>query len=202
MTLPYARLTLDAEIAGVERTGVFELPGGPQGASSIGEIYRTGFLVEDTGTGVLALLSRLRDDIDLDDGTVRVSGGGQHAFAIDAEAPTTTTKPNSTEPYQWGSSPDPTVGPNKHTATGAHKEAQQAVLMSYIRNGVAGDSFTPATLELFEHSESGIYEPLTVGLEDPETAIVNDDPTAADVSFTAVSVLDVDQALSQLQRLP
>ncbi|WP_435065894.1 hypothetical protein [Halobaculum sp. EA56] len=200
MTLEYVRLTIEAEINSTQRTGVFEWAPAAEGAGVISGGIRTGTIVESGGQAALALLSRLSDQVEARGQAIRVSGGGQLAFQLEAETPTTGTKPNG-DTFQWGSDPDPTVGPNAHTATGADKEAQQAVLLTYLSRS-DGDSFTPATLEFFEYSSNGFLDPLSVALEDPEVSIVNDDPTAADISMTAVSVLDLEQALTQRQRQP
>ncbi len=195
------RLTIEGEVAGIQRTGVFEFgeygPRGEEGGgASVEDQIRTGFLLENAGE---AILNAYRDAVDSSApfrrGIHVDRGGGQHALELDFATPQNGRKSDGSH-FQWGSSSDPDAGPNEHTATGGSAEEQMAVLINYLRH-VRIDSTSPATFEWGEYSSEGILDPLKVVVESPSVIASNDSPGWADGTMTLVETVDLEAVVDK-----
>lgn len=200
--LGYAAFEIEAPVAsdGSLKTGRFEVVGAAEGRYSLTESIRTGYLIDSGFDNVVSIYNQLTEnDAPLRQGVHLDLGGGEHAVELEFENPGESTTPDGTV-AQWGSSVDTADGPNPHTATGAAKEQQMAVLMNYLRKGRT-DSFTPATLQFGEIHPGGFLEDsLDVAIEQPNTTLTNDSPSRFDVAITFVATSDIKQTLAGKQR--
>jgi len=200
------KLTITADFGGTtgQKTGVFELgENGPRGdeggGASIEDTIRTGFLLENAGQSVLNAYKQAVDDAAPFRRGIHVDfGGGQHVLEVDFATPQNQTKDDGSM-FQWGSSGDPDVGPNEHTATGGSPQQQMAVLINYLRQGRI-DSSTPATFETGPYSSDGILEPLDVVVESPNMTITNDSVGWADGTLTLVETVDIEAVVDKTLR--
>lgn len=195
----YVSFEITSNIGGTQRTGVFEVSAAREGAFSFEHTGRTGYLAENGVSNIVALFNRAFDSGDGFKKGIHVAlGAGEHAMELECNTPGTTKLPDGSVP-QWGSSASTSDGPNRHTATGASKEAQMAVLMEYWRTSTT-DSLATAKLEAYEYSSSGIMEPLTVAMEQPTVRIDNQNPQRGDISITFVETQDLEQTIDAYSR--
>lgn len=196
----FVSLEITARIDGAERTGVFEIVGAEAGKYTFESSVRTGYLVEGGFSNIMALFKRFYEDSgggSFKQGVHISLGSGERAYEVDFNSPGESTTPDGTV-AQWGSSGDPTVGPNKHTATGASKETQMAVLHEYLGASTL-DGLSPATLSAYEWSTSGIFDPLTVAIEQPTMALTDSSPSRFDGSLTMVETTDLNETWDALE---
>lgn len=191
MTQEYATLTIpDVEYSDGTHDLVFEMGIGEENAVQIDQSIRTGFLIDSGLDDAIAFFEGLFDPSDSKTESITYDpGSGQFTTDIQVQTPQDTPR-NDGSYFQWGSSPDPDVGPNEHTATGADVWAQQAVFINALRVA-APDSVEPAQLSIGEFSPSGIFDPIDVAVENPSVNLAANTPGIADVSVTLISVLDI-----------
>lgn len=196
MTQEFVALEVDPDYGDGQgtRTARFEWMPADEGKSSVSDDIRTGFLVEGLGSTALQMITRLAGGSNTQ--SVTIAGGNQHALTFEFQTPQNTPKPGGGD-YQWGTSAS-TADLDYSTATGGSKEQQQFVLINAIRHA-STDSITPARLECFEYSQSGLARDshLQVYLESPSTDIINNQPGRADGTLTAVETIDLQQALDK-----
>jgi len=188
----YIALEITADFDDVgEKTSRFEFVKGDDSKISMEQSIRTGFLLNNSFDNIAALVSELTNDEDTDRKGLHLDvGGGEHALTLEFQVPRATTKPNG-DIAQWGSSSDPAIGPNRHTATDAGKIQQMQTFMEFLRVG-SPDSGAPARLTFGEYSPSGYLDDyLSVALEEPSIVVDNADPHWADGSVTLVETQDL-----------
>lgn len=199
--LDHARLTItaDPDGDGNQETGVFTLAGNLEEEQTI----RTGFIGKSE-SGINAVISNLvRDYGELEDelspeqrkAVALDLGGGEHAVQIQFKGWEGAYLDG--EPVQWGNDPDPSR--TMATATGEPPMTQMEVLSRYVTAGEI-DSRSPAILEYGEHHAGGLYEPLDVLLEQPQTRRTYEEPTTFTGSLTLISTQNVNTYLDALAR--
>jgi len=196
-----AALEIDVPYPDGEQTARFEL--GPLGDEQPGVIedkIRTDFLVESSLSQIIAAISEVTGSGESRKGFNFDLGGGQHAVEIQWNSPGQTAKPNG-DLYQWGTSPDPSVGPNEKTATGGTPAEQQAVFIHALRLA-APDSLTPARLEVGEYRPGGILpdDHLDVYVENPSVTYATDKPATHDGSVTLIETWALDEAIDSAEQ--
>lgn len=187
-------LEIDVDFGGSvgEVTGRFEFPGGDEGSWSVEPAIRTGYLLNNSFDDIAALFTELTGDGDADRKGLHFDvGGGEHAVQLQFQVPVDGTNPDTGQIAQWGSSSDPTVGPNRHTATGADRTQQMQTFMEYLRVG-GSSSLTPARFTWGEYCPGGYLDDyLAVAIEEPSVMENNVDPYWADGSMVVVETRDL-----------
>lgn len=196
--LEYARLTIEADVDGdgTDETGIFELYGDLDTTSGV----RTDWTVDGALGTVNSVISGLADDgEDKRQGFYGDLGSGSHFVQIDCSSWEDATKADGS-PLQWGDDPEP--GRSATSATGADALTQLHVLERYLTVGET-DSRNPATLEYGEFSQSGLYDPLGVVLEEPQLTRNHSEETSSfSLSLTCIAAADLREAWDAVQRLP
>ena len=197
---PFCALELDVDYGSGPVTARFEFMPAIEGRSTISEDIRTGYLVDGAGSTVNAIFTEFFGDGEAARKGVHVDfGGGQHVFDIDFQTPGDATKRDDS-PYQWGTSADPSVGPNEQTATSAGQMQQQAVFMNALRLA-SPDSITPARFSYGEYSPDGFLDDhLDVAIESPSITYSNDQSHIADGTITLVETVDLNLPLDAQAR--
>jgi hypothetical protein len=191
----FLSLEIDADFGGSigQKTGVFQMVAGSEGAYSVEQAIRTGYILNNAFDSLSALFTDLTGEAGDPDrkGLHLDVGGGEHAITLQFQTPGQLTTPDRTV-AQWGSSPDPADGPNRHTATGeTDKLTQMQVLMEYIRISTTG-SLSPARLTYGQYNPDGFLDDyLSVAIEEPSILVDNRDPAWADGSMTLVETRDL-----------
>jgi len=120
------------------------------------------------------------------------AGGGAHQVEIDARA-------WSGSDGQWGATGDDSQV-TAVDATGAPADRQLFVLDRALSVAQVG-SMNPATLEVGEYSQDGLYAPLDVLVEQPSVVYNPEQSTSSiDVSLVCVETLDLGGAVDALTR--
>jgi len=149
-----------------------------QVSAAIGEYFDTG--------GSVGLGDTKRKTFAVD------AGGGAHQVEIDAVA-------WSGSPGQWGATGDDSQV-TAVDATGAPADRQLFVLDRALSVATV-DSRTPATLEVGEYSQDGLYAPLDVLVEQPSGVFNPEQSTSTiDESLVCVETLDLGTAVDALTR--
>lgn len=181
MTLQKAKLTVDADVDGdgSAETGIFEFEGNLNITTGI----RTGFIIENRGSTINSVVSsNIGNGESKRRGVFLDLGGGTHYVEVNFRG-------WEGSPGQWGD--DGTDdGVSKTDATGAGPVSQLDVLKKYLLVGEF-DSRGPATLEYGEYSSSGVYEPLDVVVEAPQSTKAAEDGSWFDGSITFLEVIDM-----------
>lgn len=195
-----ARLTLppaDVDGDGSEEVGVFEF---------IGDLTITvkqtrSYLIETAGTAsqVSAVIGEYFDSSpSVDAGETKRktfavdAGGGAHQVEIDARA-------WSGSDGQWGNTGDDSQV-TATDSTGADADRQLFTLDRYLSVATV-DSRTPATLEVGEYSESGLYGPLDVLVEQPSGVFNPEQSTSTiDESLVCTETINLGNAVDALTR--
>ena len=193
-------ITADFDTVG-EKTGRFEVLKGSDSKMSMEQSIRTGFLLNNSFDNIAAVFSDQTSGDDTDRKGLHLDvGGGEHALPLEFQTPRETRKSNG-DIAQWGSSSNPGVGPNRHTATGAGKIQQMQTFIEYLRVG-APDSATPAEFTFGEYCPSGYLDDhLLVALEEPSINVNNADPYWADGSVVLVETRDLRDEADAAQQL-
>lgn len=173
MVDPPATLTITSDFPSGTYTGVFEF--GPYGSESrpgsIEEAVDDKPLLDNSFDQTLSLVpNTLTDPVLSGDGRQSVNidvGAGTHGFQLQASL--NHSKVEGSHP-QWGSSADPAVGPNEHTATGANPITQGIVFLQYLTVDTT-DSLKTATFEMGPYSTGGFLDPLDVAVRNPSWEI-------------------------------
>jgi len=201
-TQDYIALEITADFDSVgEKTGRFEFVKGDDSKISMEQSIRTGFLLNNSFDSIIAIFSELTNGDDTDRKGLHLDvGGGEHALTLEFQTPRETRKSNG-DIAQWGSSSNPGVGPNRHTATGAGKIQQMQTFIEYLRVG-SPDSATPAEFTFGEYCPSGYLDDhLLVALEEPSINVNNADPYWADGSVVLVETRDLRDEADAAQQL-
>lgn len=189
MTLQKARLTIDADVDGdgSKETGVFEMAGNMD--LSPGE--RTGYLIGGRGSNINAVFSSTFAEGNSKKKGVHLNlGGGARTVGLQFWVWEGSS-------FQWGN--DANKGKTEASATGQDPLTQIDVLVRYITVGEI-DSRNPAKLEYGEYSDSGLYEPMDVVIEEPQLTRTAQDGSWATGQMTCVSTVDINSILHGQQR--
>ena len=198
-TQPTPALEIDATFDDIgQKTGRFEFPGGDKGSFSIESEIRNGLLLNSAFDDLAAGLS---DKLDIEDtnrkGLDLGVGGGEHAIMLQFQTPGPVDNPDTGSAAQWGSSSNPTDGPNRHTATGADATQQMQVFMEYLRVA-SPDSLLPARLYWGEYAPAGeLDDYLSVAIEQPSISAGNTQHGRFDGSMTLVETIDYSETGGQ-----
>lgn len=184
-------------------TGVFEL--GEDGV--VGTEESPGRLEEgvDTGTldpqglnATLAVIDRVAGTNIRDGERITVSLQNTLTWELEFISPSDALTKSDGSLFQWGSSTQQTVAP--HTATGADRRTQVAVLNNYILRSGGGDLFTQATLHAYPRSEDGPFDPVDVSIRGPSGSITTATTATADVAMELISAADISEAVDAVDR--
>lgn len=183
----------DADGDGTAETGVFEMGGN----LTVRPQIRTGFLIEDRGSTINSVIASWVDDYGAADGETSKRrgfyvdlGGGQFTWDIEFRGWEGSVDDEGNS-LQWGDDPAPSR--TQTSATGEPPMTQISVLMRYINNAEI-DSRGPATLEVAEFSTNGLYDPLDVILEGPQTTARASEPDGFDGRMTCIHAADLNDA--------
>lgn len=187
MTLRGAKLYMSADVDGdgVTEDGVFNLSAGIEISPGI----QTGDLIGQTGSQAGAIMDYVAGDDQGRAGFNLDIGGGFATYRISFK---------SFEGYsgQWGDgSSDPQAD-----ASGEDVWRQMSVWQRYLDRGTY-DSENAATLEWGDYSQSGVYEPIAVTIQEPSATFAAEEQTSVyggDITLIATRAL-AQAAVSQAQ---
>jgi len=172
---------------GAETTAIFEME-----SASVTAGQLTEFLAQFGGGGgvVGAITAQLPGQ---QGSQISIDGGaGPRSWEIQWEGWT------NSDDFQWGDDSSP--GLSKTSATGEDRISQVEVLNEWIARINLG-SGSPATLYYGEHSEAtafadgGVYDPVSVTVQDVELSVSKDEAAVYQGSMTCVSVIDITQII-------
>jgi hypothetical protein len=182
-----AQLELKADVDGddAKETGVFWLSGNVE----ISPKLRTGDLIGPTGSQVGAIVDTVTGT-DAGRAGWRLDAGGG-AFVVEVQFQNWEGSDG-----RWGDG----SGDDKADAEGEGVWRQLSVLSRYLNRGTF-DSRGGAVLEWGEYSQSGVYAPIQVALEEPQVTFVAEEQTSAfDGSFSLVATRSITQAAVSQQQ--
>lgn len=198
MGLDYFRITYpETDFGGSigKQTAIFEGAPSREGRFDFEGQVDSEFLLTSQFDAVNSAVQNIvKPEDDLREGVFLDVGGGDTTFTITMDMPV------DNDTYQWGASANAADGPDRHTATGAGRQAQVATV-THVARVAAPDSTTPAQFAWGEWSSAGSLDPLPVAVRNVRWTINNQDPQNASVTFQLSSALDIDEATDALEQV-
>lgn len=190
-------LTADVDDDGTQETGAFHLVGNV----SITQEVQKDYLMENTASGLISFVSDIAGfDIEKRKGIYADIGAGAHIFEIEFIGWDGATDGNG-DPVPWGDGSN--TYPADATQEGPLRQLQ--CFNRYLQLSTT-DSRNPATLHVGEYTDGsygddGEFAPLKVAVQGPRNTHSAEDFSSFDGTFTALEVLQLDQAIDLVERL-
>lgn len=189
-------LTADVDDDGTQETGAFHLVGNV----SITQEVQKDYWFENTASGLVSLVSDISSlELEQRKGLYLDVGAGAHIFEIEFIGWDGATDGDG-NPVPWGDG----SGTFPADATQDEPLRQLQCFNRYLQLSTT-DSFNPATLHLGEYSDgtygsNGAFDPLKVAIQGPRNSKAYEQFSSFDGTFTAIEVLQADQAIDLITR--